>query len=102
MTSGGTLEPWTLSVVDWTEIVLPDRRRAQHGDGGEPALPVSGVEPLAHDGDLLVGLAGDEIGARGLGDDDLRDSEMPRQRPHLALEQIAERVDRRGVVGMPG
>src|SRR5919199_3523048 len=101
MTSGGTLEPWTLSVVDWAEIVLPDRRRAQHGDGGEPALPVSGVEPLAHDGDLLlgeaegrdlgvaiaqedpvengvragiadpevalVGLAGDEIGARGLG-----------------------------------
>ena len=33
-------------VVHRPEIVLADRRRAQHGDGGQPALPVGGVEAL--------------------------------------------------------
>src|SRR6266508_6733332 len=63
-----------LSVVDRAEIVLPDRRRAQHGDGGEPALPVGGVEALADDGDLLLGEAeGRDLGIAVTQEDPVED-----------------------------
>ena len=38
----------------------------------------------------------------GLRDDHLRHAEVPRERPDLGLEEVAERVDRRRVVGVPG
>src|SRR5581483_9731026 len=50
----------------------------------------------------LVRLAHDEVRCGWLADDDIGDSEMAREIPHLRLEQVAERVDWRRIVGVPG
>jgi hypothetical protein len=50
----------------------------------------------------LVGLAVDEIRGRWLVDDLLRHAEVTGQLPHLRLEEIAERIHRGRVVGVPG
>ena len=49
----------------------------------------------------FVGLAFDQIGRRRLGHDLLGYSDVAGERPHLCLEQVAERIDRRRVVTVP-
>ena len=63
----------------------------------------NGVGPGVGDAEVaLVGLALDQVGAGRLGDDHLRHPQMSRESPHLGLEQVADRIHRRRVVGVPG
>lgn len=50
----------------------------------------------------FIGLALDEVGGGGLVDDDFGDAEGAGDFPDLGLKEIAERVDGRRVVGVPG
>src|SRR5205823_4152549 len=61
------------------------------------------VGPCVADAEIsLVGLSNDEISRGCLADHDLRYTQMPCECPHLGLEEIAQWIDRRRVVGVPG
>src|SRR5688500_16422120 len=54
------------------------------------------VRPRVGDPEIpFVSLAFDEISRRGLLDNHVRYAQVPRERPHLRLEQVAQRIDRR-------
>ena len=123
------------SVVHGPQIPLADRRRGEHGDRGQVALPVRARESSRHDlhllplesrldqlrwtasrdqvvqdevrlgvGDpqiLFIRLSPDEVGRGRLVHDLGGYPHRPRERPHLALEQVPERIHRRRIVRMP-
>ena len=90
-------------------------RTSAVSSGVKPSAAISGVAVAEQDpvedgvgagvGDAevaLVGLADDEIRARRLGDDHVGDAEVAGQGPDLGLEEIADGIDRRRIVGVPG
>ena len=89
---------------DQLDLVRVEAERRDLGRAVARAEPVQDrVGPRVADPEVaLVGLALDEVGRGRLGDDHVGHAEVARQRPDLGLEQVAERVDRGRVVGVPG
>src|SRR5580765_5076155 len=50
----------------------------------------------------FVRLPLDQVGAGRLGDDDVRNPQVPGKRPDLSLEEVADGIYRRRIVGVPG